>query len=451
LGSINFTLTAKNRFGSYQKVFEVEINEMVVAPAIEDFKIKFLETTSDSVLVSWNVSNKIATFPGDFDFEFKIVPPEECGAEKPKQISNLPARNNQTPIVNYKEILKLDFAHTWYDIFIRMKVSSAKNVEKMWSGWTKKQLKSGRRQPDYPPLTNPGAFSVLPNGDVYIYWKSLSKCHYNGEHFNYIITSNIKNYEEPNEMTLKYAIYRSHQINANRDTEIRIRSKNDIGSSVNSSLLIIPAKNRILPGPKIKKISNNGTYILSWSPPEFSPEEIISYTVFWCTSKTELINRCESDIDFKEFPANETVFEFKSDQTVNFAISANSKTSTSGMIWAKCTTANVNEIGKIKYIWIPKLTSREIEIAWKLECTDSGIVAGYEIEYCPVKQPKTLECKEPEEKRNLTTSLEDTKYTLTNLRPYTIYKIIIRMFSNSTMGPASEPMSNTTLEDGKLF
>lgn len=89
-------------------------------------------------------------------------------------------------------------------------------------------------------------------------------------------------------------------------------------------------------------------------------------------------------------------YRYRSDATINFAVAANSLKSTSGMIWALCTAAQSNDIGKIKTIWIPKLSSTEIELEWKLECVDASIVEGYTVQYCPISAPKTLECKTPE-------------------------------------------------------
>jgi len=63
------------------------------------------------------------------------------------------------------------------------------------------------------------------------------------------------------------------------------------------------------------------------------------------------------------------------------------------MVWALCTAAQSNDIGKIKTIWIPKMDATFMEIQWELECVDSAIVEGYYLTYCPISSPKTLECK----------------------------------------------------------
>lgn len=445
-----FNLVAVNSLGSNEQIIPIDNYASVIPKAPENFKdIKIM---SDGVILRWSVNPNLLVFPKPFDYEFLIVSPTECDPEPRRlRFTNMPAIDESDSPTNFTQTIGLKFAHTWYDISVRMRISTAPDVEEMWSEWAKTQVKTAMRRPDHPPSVAVGSFNIGPGGDVYIYWKHLPKCYQNGANYSYIVTSSNKHSEFPYELNSHLAIYTKDRLNLLKDTTFTIRNKNAIDSSKDASTLVIPGKVRRLEGPtKIKKILSNGIYQLSWSPPENSPDVITSYTVFWCVSKSELPNSCESSIDFVNRQPSETHFQYNSSQTVNFAVSANSKSSTSGMVWARCTTANSNEIGKIKTIWIPRLASTEIEVEWKLECTDSGIVAGYQLEYCPSKEPKTLECMETEKKLNITGGLENPKHTLTGLMPYTTYKIIIRMFSNSTMGPASDPLANTTLEAGKL-
>ena len=447
---LEFTLNGTNDLGKNTQVFIVDNFASVIPNKPEIFQD--LHIRSDGVTLHWVVSANLLVFPKPFDYEIFITSPTECD---PK-IQELYFPNESFTINNgprnFTKDIPLRFANTWYGIDFRMKISTAPNEEQMWSKMVNLQVKTTMRRPDNPPEVDVGSFNIGPGGDVYIYWKHLPKCYQNGDEYDYIISaSDVKN-EAPSDKQLHLAIYSKDRINLIKDTTITIRSHNTNGSSRDASTLVIPGKTRRLVGPtKIKKILTNGSYQLSWSPPDSKREFITSYTVFWCVSKSELPNSCEGSINFARRLPGQTNFEHRSNQTVNFAISANSATSTSGMVWARCTTANSNEIGKIKTIWIPRLASKEIEVEWKLECTDSGIVAGYQLEYCPSEEPKTLECREEAKKINITGGLDNPKHTLTNLSPYTTYKIIIRMFSNSTMGPASDPLANTTLEAGKLI
>lgn len=452
-----FYLYSNNLFGSRNQTFDFDNFANIIPSRVDDLRLVPETSKSDSITIAWYLPSKLTVLMKQsfsFDFEISINSSLDCGAGENKillrnfsAIFGTTSRKNED--ASYQYTIPVGFANKWYDIGVRMKVSKAENKSKMWSDFAKIQAFTSARAPDDPPKIDVGSFNILPNGDVYIYWKHLSTCEQNGNEFGYSIKSSNRQ-EAPSEHNQIYAVYRRDLNNLSRDTVITIRSKNSVGESAKASTLIIPGNSRRLNGPtKINKKSVNGKYILSWSPPEKkNEEEITSYTVFWCNSKTELINQCENSIEFVRRSPHETTFEYDSDQPVNFAISANSETSTSGMMWAKCTTANSNEIGKIRTARISRLSSKEIEVEWNLDCTDSGIVAGYQIEYCPISKPKTLECIAGSENRtNITTQVDHTKFTLTGLKPYTTYKIIIRMFSNSTMGPPSEPLANTTLED----
>lgn len=447
--TFEFLLSGVNALGTLDQIIPIDNYASVIPSAPGNFKD--LKIMSDGVILSWNVNSNLLVFPKPFDYEFLIVSPTECDPE-PKRLrfTNLAAVDESDSPTNFTRHIDLKFVHTWYKIAIRMRISTAPDVEEMWSEWAKTEVKTVMRRPDHPPVVDTGSFNIGPGGDVYIYWKHLQKCYQNGVNYSYVIKSSNKQYEFPNEIHQQLAKYTKDRVNLMKDTTLTIRNINAMGASEKASSLVIPGMMRRLEGPsKIKKFLTNGSYQLSWSPPEHMPEQITSYTVFWCVSKSELPNSCDSSIDFVRRLPSETYFEYTSNETINFAVSANSQTSTSGMTWARCTTASSKEIGKIKTIWIPRLAAEEIEVEWKLECTDSGIVAGYQLEYCPSREPKTLECMEKEKKINITGGLDNPKHTLTGLTPYTTYKIIIRMFSNSTMGPESDPLANTTLEAGE--
>lgn len=445
-----FVLSSDNSLGTDKQTFPLNNYESVIpAPPIN---LKVLKLTSNTITIRWGVNFELMMFPHPFDFEILVESQKDCNP-KPKRyrLSNLSATDNSDNPSNFTQTIDLEFASTWYDISLRMKISTSANREEMWSAWTdpKLQSKSLMRSPDEPPRVDAGSFNIGTNGDVYIYWKSIPKCYQNGDHFMYSVEAS--NSEHPKKLSLERADYTKDQLNLLKDTTFSIRSVNSEGQSANASHLTIPGEARRIPGPtRITKILSNGIYHLSWSAPEIKNQNITSYTVFSCVSKSELPNSCEKSIDFVKLPSTQMQFTLESSQTINFAVSATTKDSTSGMIWARCTTANGNEIGKIKSIYISRVTATEIEVEWNLECTDSGIVAGYQLEYCPSKEPKTLECMEREKKINVTGGHDHSKYTLTDLMPYTTYKVVLRMFSNSTMGPASDPLANTTLEAGKL-
>lgn len=448
---LTFQLTATNILGLHEQIFEFDNFKNIIPDAPSKFEK--VGESNNSVLTTWKMPiGKLGALEEKLDFEISVN--SECSGEKKIPLREFYSGHGPK---NFSYRIPLNYSHVWYVIKIRMKISRADNIEKMWSPWIplNQDVQLAERDPDFPPEINVGGFNILPNNDVYVYWKNVPSCFHNGKSFTYAVNSEKGGY--PTELKDSYAIYRKNIPLSNNGSEVRIKSKNSVGLSKDASIIWIPSYSERLPGPKaIKKryVTDNMTYVLTWSPPD-NDVDITSYTVFWCKSKTEGENKCDDkSFDFKVIDVNEKrVFEHKSDETVNFAISANSIVSTSGMFWTTCTTGESKEIGKIRSIWIPQLKSTEIEIEWKLECTDKGIVVGYEIEYCLVlpSAAKKLECIGPVEKRNITGQLEYTKYRLTDLTPYKTYGIVIRMFSSSTMGPSSDPLVNTTLPDGKIY
>lgn len=452
---LTFNLTAKNLIGTTMTLYDYNNFEKIIMDVPSDLKHE--EPTDKSVVLNWAIpKGKLRALDKAFDFEISV----ECHCYEDENKSKIISLKNllpdSGPMKNFSHAIELEYAYTWYDIKIRSKISAAENIEKMWSPWSHAvQVKSKPRLPDFPPEISDGAFNILPNDDVYIYWKDVPSCQRNGDNFNYSVVASGQNGGSPTELKETYAVYRKNKNLAERGTTVRIKSGNSEGLSALPSEIIIPSKYERVRGPKnLQKRLKNGTYIISWLPPD-DITEIVSYTVFWCTSKTEGENKCnEKSFNFQRIDANdEPVFHHKSDDTVNFAVSVNTRHSTSGMTWTTCTTGDSNEIGKIKSIWIPRVTSTEIDIKWRLECTDMGIVAGYIIEYCPAKASKVFACLDDQEPKQLEIkeNLEHTEYTLTGLAPYKTYGIYIKMFSNSTLGPRSDPLFNTTFEAGKKF
>lgn len=448
-----FNLTAINHLGSHSQDFEFD-NFKNIIPSDGPSKFETIgEPKSDSVFTSWRLTGKLAVLAENMDFEIKVN--SSCSGE---QIIFLKEKefymNSGVKIFNYT--IPLNYTYDWYVIKIRMKISRADDIEKMWSPWIPLNIdvKLAPRHPETPPEINTGSFNILPNNDVYVYWKNVPQCKHNGVNFTYSVTSDI-NGGIPTELKESFAIYRKNYVLSTEGATIKIRSQNAIGLSNDASILKIPSKiNRLMRPKAIEKryVTENTTYVLTWAPPD-NAKDVTSYTIFWCKSKTEGENKCDDkSFDFKVIDAKEKrVFEHKSSESVNFAISANSANSTSGMFWTTCTTGESREIGKIRSAWIPRISSTEIDIEWKLECTDKGIVVGYEIEYCLTTALKNFECIGPLEKLNITGQLEHMKYTLTNLTPYKTYGIVIKMFSSSTMGPPSDHLVHTTLEDGEFI
>ena len=89
-----------------------------------------------------------------------------------------------------------------------------------------------------------------------------------------------------------------------------------------------------MPFPAIQREErmDDGTYVLEWMALE--EERTTNFTVFWCRSPP-LWPKCNSDINWRVIPKNTTKFEFKSNESLKFAVSVNREFGDSGMSWDK--------------------------------------------------------------------------------------------------------------------
>lgn len=342
-------------------------------------------------------------------------------------------------------LTNLPYANTWYDYRISLKVKDAADVPEMWSQYKSNVFRTESRIPDQPPLTNIGSFSITDSGHVFIYWKELQRFEHNGPNIKYVVIDS-KNTTFTSTRTLA----KLEQIHANtlaKSLYFRVHSQNDEGRSIKYSGVRVPAvRERCEPPTLIKKIRlDNKTYNISWVAPKAGPK-ITSYTIFWCEPNNESPTDCKGSIDFERISSDTLSYQLATENSMNFAISANSDdlNTSSGMIWAMCTVLPGNEINKLTSIITVKVQSTSIEFKWNLACIDQTILTGYILEYCQIKDPKTEECKEPPKSHNI--SAHAKEYKLEELKPYTTYSVRIRMLSDNNMGPWSDSQVNTTLE-----
>lgn len=102
-------------------------------------------------------------------------------------------------------------------------------------------------------------------------------------------------------------------------------------------------------------------------------------------------------LDWEEVPPykrSHNVTLIENDTYHQFAISANTRNFSSGMLWASCTVLHDDGIQRMKTIWIDKIGSTFIEVKWNLECADKKAnVQAYKISYCPIVSPTEPVCK----------------------------------------------------------
>lgn len=141
-----------------------------------------------------------------------------------------------------------------------------------------------------------GSFYVNDHNDVVLYWEQLPLEDQNGNNSHYVVKDvpdvrgKNRSVIKPTEINTIMARY----VNLpNADFIFTIHSANSEGESIKGSTIYVPAKEKRFPLPtELKKFSINGKYKLTWAPPKERQDELVSYTVFWCESKTNP-NECD--------------------------------------------------------------------------------------------------------------------------------------------------------------
>lgn len=349
------------------------------------------------------------------------------------------------------ELKNLKYAHAWHEVHISAKVAikdkHLNTLPDLWSNFSSIFFDTASRIPDDPPRTDIGAFSVNDYGHVYLYFEGLPASKHNGINFTYIFTEMKRPALKPSQIVHEAKF---EDIHRSDDLMFAIRSVNSEGfSELASHLRVPPIDQRCSMPTQIKKIKSDETYEFSWQPPTEPPTrycpEITSYTVFWCDSKNDSPNSCGGYISFERVNRNVFHFERKSNASLNFAVSANSYNTSSGMIWTKCTASANNDLSKLTSIHVSSVGATSIAFRWELQCSEQSIIRGYVLTYCPVKDEHTVDdCIAPGQTIEIN---KNTKgYNLTDLLPYTTYKTQIQMISGNSSGPLSDAIVKRTLE-----
>ena len=99
------------------------------------------------------------------------------------------------------------------------------------------------------------------------------------------------------------------------------------------------------------------------------------------------------------------------------------------MVWATCTILHNKVVGKLKTVTVDVVEKTKMVVRWRLDCSDRvGIVTGYKVVYCPIRShDDTSECIGG---KALAEETSDDHATISNLEPYTIYKVSV---SKSTL------------------
>uniref|UniRef100_A0A182QVX9 Fibronectin type-III domain-containing protein n=1 Tax=Anopheles farauti TaxID=69004 RepID=A0A182QVX9_9DIPT len=435
-----FILTASNVLATLSQQFVINHFDVVVPHRPTDCVIS--DITSDSAVLTWNQWYKYDTFQRNFICEVKLLTifdnyvwrtVSNDGLRRYHREYTLPLRN-------------LPYAAMKYDVRIRMRTNSTEEGEDMWSNHSSCLFETLSRKPDLPPEVAIGSFENSNEHHLFVYWREIENWQHNARiGFYYNITMLESDRKVRDHFNTSGSMIDLHHVKDANYTFI-IRSANNEGTSEHSSEIFVPSRRHRLEKPVINMLlSDSGKFTLSWQPPSRSHSSITSYTVFWCNTTSNSPNDCNGSINFTTVAPDQTTYVLSdAGSSLNFAVAANSGQLSSGMVWAACTATHKTDIGKLKTIWITNMTARRISLKWKTECGDVAHT-GYIIYYCPIITPRKLDCKEPELTVNVTDKNHDNSL-LENLKPYVTYKIEIAMYSETHIGPRSDPLVNTTRE-----
>lgn len=443
-----FVMTAENAFGNLTS--RIKFHHYAHVIPSKAINLTLIEKTSSSALIQWSVGYPMQNFPPGV--VQKVEYQSQWDNRDYWQVVNTSHLNikNASHRLN---ITDLTHAHTFYDIRVFMRSAAAIGDDK-WSQPATITVKTRPTIPGAAPKTDIGSFEVtgtLNSRDIYVYWQQIPEDLFNGDNFEYRVISveedGLKRNLYANETTKAYAKFKGLSLNSYR---FKIVSSNQEGYSLDFAEVFVPAHSKSVPEPlSFTKIAfDHRIYELSWRPPAES-YRIHSYTIFWCENKMDRPYQCTGYLNWTHVPKDVTIknITVPEDKIYQFAIAANSKTESSGMVWASCTVIHNKVLGKMRSVWINRIGSTFIEVGWKLECSDRiGEVEGFRIYYCPIVSPYNTTCKVPEKNTTIPGDIMMIHGNVTGLTPYTTYMVTITVLTKSGEGQPSDKQYKTTLE-----
>ncbi|XP_066588811.1 uncharacterized protein [Prorops nasuta] len=443
-----FQMNVKNVLGNISIQHKIHHYANVI-PA-KPTNLSVVNKTSDSALLHWNVSYPMQNFPPGL--HHRVTYQNQWDHKKTWKVINI--TNDVKTSNRYFNLTNLEYANTGYDVRVFMKSAVAVGEDK-WSQFSDVTFRTPPRLPGMPPRTDIGSFEIAENNanrDVYLYWQAIPRYLENGDNFTYHINYVEENGRKisllPNETTRAYAKFKGISFNSYRFEIVTI---NIVGTNKEKASIFVSSRQEMPHEPiAFTKIAfDGGLYELSWKPP-IGTNDIVNYTIFWCDNERDRPYQCTGYLDWVHVSKTTTIYNMTvpdPKKVYQFAISANTKVASSGMVWASCTVIHNKVVGKMKSVWINRIGSDFIEVGWKLDCSDRiGIVEGFNIYYCPILSPYDFNCKGPK----LNTTIRADPHTIhgivNGLKPYTTYMVSVAVLTKSGESLHSDPLYNTTLE-----
>lgn len=442
-----FNLVSRNVFGITNQNFTIDHFSIVKPDKPYNGTILANQTKPHSVKLFWEIPFNMVDFLQDgVDHKIEYQIAKQVGFHQVDASRLPPKRKNYT-----FNLVGLPYSYMSYEVRVFIKPKRAKD-DQFWSESLNFFFKTASEIPKRPPDIAPGAFVM---GDfenhrvIRVYWTQLEEYEKSGANFTYKVlltqdgrTSTLM--PEPGQ-SLSYVNIDNASENV---IHIHVQSSNEMGSSANSSYLLIPARWQILQGPSsfTKFAYENGTYELYWDAMDI---KIDNYTLFWCQyNHTE---NCLGRMNFTtlDHKKNSHVIELPTEEKYQFAMAVNRGFQTSGMVWAKC---HISKDGLSMYAFPVQIGhgtagKTHVNIYWSMECTlREGIITGYNITYCPIIKALSL-CDVTVKNESVYIKNNQVNVNITNLLPFRTYRFDLAINTTYGLKLTNKTTYVTTLAD----
>ncbi|XP_067636829.1 cytokine receptor [Eurosta solidaginis] len=473
-----FKVHSSNALGYFKQEFIINnLNVMIPARPGNHFQIHRL--TTDTLEAVWNMPKYDWYSPNKHRgllWEVLIQPVGFPVRDISAQVRVVHVERGCKLIVN-----DLPYAYYWYDLHIRVKVRTAVASDDMWSSTFKYRFRTRPRIPDRPPRTDNGSFYINSlKTEVRLYWEQLEKWEENGDNFAYIIRAITKDSKGntsrllPRQQKASFAVFEWSEDSLYL---FNISSCNHIGESFSSSSIIIYPQTRSSKEYTPISIHNayhqtNRSYTLTWiSPPR--RKDLQNYTVYWCDSKLAMPTECGGSIHFRHVSPNIQRFATEPRMTehehsLTLAVSANYRDYNTGMHWTSCSVDVNADFEPMEPEIHQSISSTDLRVQWSSKTICPIILNGYNLTYCEVANspatdsvtppsigsslfesfiavsPEEAPCKGPSTTITIDKNLNECN--ITGLKPYTLYRLEMFMFSNVKVGKPSQSQLGRTSE-----
>ena len=285
---------------------------------------------------------------------------------------------------------------------------------------------------------------------ITLFWKAVPFEFHNGKDFHYLVEHkriakrhsrdiNLLNEIGDNPVRTHNTTYTFNHMKSDWTYEFTVYGVNTQGRSSNYSQIIVESNDLIPHKPIGIDVYSfgGGRYEVQWSKPRVSQsnDQIVNFTVFWCKNLRPRPFPCEGPIDWVHTKNMSIALELPDIATnYQFAVSANTESSSSGMSWAECIVPINGRLDKLSDVSLKVINSTSMYVIWKLNCpAQRRVVEGYKINYCVTRDNSCSIC-EKQDSVEVDNSAEN--FILNDLEPFTSYKVTVLAYSD--LGPSEE-------------